>query len=237
MLPDHPEIVRFALRELPLKMEWINSLLGYPDGDLPDPLPGLIRGILEQAPDHTRIQGGYLIRDNIEISAEPAIRVDDLTFHPTSTVAHQVRAAEKMALFMITAGEGITEWSQQELTGGDPMAGYIIDLLGSEIVVAALDRMQEELAGIVGKAGLKTTNRYSPGDCGWPVTDQRKLFQLFPENFCGISLSESCLMHPIKSVSGIIGIGKQVRKTAHACDLCEMESCVYRYRRAVRSVP
>jgi hypothetical protein len=236
-LPDHPEIYRFNLGDLPLKMEWINSLLGYPDGDLPDPLPGMIRAILEEAPDHTRIEGGYLILDNLEISDEPAIRVEGLEFHPTRAISRQVRAAEQMAFFMITAGEGITGWSQQELTGGDPMAGYIIDLLGSEIVVAALDRMQEELAGTVGKAGLKTTNRYSPGDCGWPVTDQRKLFQLFPGDFCGISLSESCLMHPIKSVSGIIGIGSQVRKTAYACDLCEMESCVYRYRKEVRSVP
>ncbi len=106
------------------------------------------------------------------------------------------------------------------------MAGYIIDLIGSEIVVAALDRMQDELAGKMKSAGLNITNRYSPGDCGWPVTDQHKLFSLFPEKFCGISLSESSLMHPIKSVSGIIGIGKDVRKTAYACDLCEMETCV-----------
>jgi cobalamin-dependent methionine synthase I len=97
--------------------------------------------------------------------------------------------------------------------------------------------MQEDLAEKMSKEGFKITNRYSPGDCGWPVTDQQKLFTLFPENFCGISLSESSLMHPIKSVSGIIGIGQHVRKTAYACDLCEMDTCVYRYRKEVRSTP
>jgi hypothetical protein len=218
-------------------MEWINSLLGYPEGDLPEPLPDVIQNILKDAPEHTNILGGFLIMDQFEILAERNIQVNGLEFSPTKAIANQVRESEKLAFFMITAGEGITTWSQQELTQGDPMAGYIIDLLGSEIVVAALDRMQEDLAERMSKEGFKITNRYSPGDCGWPVTDQQKLFTLFPENFCGISLSESSLMHPIKSVSGIIGIGQHVRKTAYACDLCEMDTCVYRYRKEVRSTP
>ena len=218
-------------------MEWVESLLGYPEGNLPDPIPEVIHSIIKEAPEHTDIQGGWLITDQVAIRDEGKIQVDGLEFHPTKAIAHQVRASEKLAFFMFTAGEGIETWSRTELTEGDPMAGYIIDLIGSEIVVAALDRMQDELAGKMKSAGFNITNRYSPGDCGWPVTDQQKLFSLFPENFCGISLSESSLMHPIKSVSGIIGIGKDVRKTAYACDLCEMETCVYRYRKNIRSTP
>ena len=215
-------------------MEWVESLLGYPEGNLPEPIPEVINSIMEEAPAHTDIQGGYLIIDQFEILDKSNIKLDGLEFQPTKAIAHQVRSAEKLAFFMITAGEGITSWSRTELTEGDPMAGYIIDLMGSEIVVAALDRMQDDLAGKMKSAGFKITNRYSPGDCGWPVTDQQKLFSLFPKDFCGISLSESSLMHPIKSVSGIIGIGQYVRKTAYACDLCEMETCLYRNRKKIR---
>jgi len=218
-------------------MVWIETLLGYPEGNLPEPIPEIIDSIIEKAPEHTDIKGGYLIMDHFEINDESRIQVNGLEFHPTRAIAHQIRASEKLAFFMITAGEGITSWSQQELVEGDPMAGYIIDLIGSEIVVAALDRMHEDLAWKMGAADFKITNRYSPGDCGWPVSDQQKLFSLFPENFCGISLSESSLMHPIKSVSGIIGIGHHVTKTAYACDLCEMGTCVYRYRKEIRSAP
>jgi hypothetical protein len=218
-------------------MGWIHSLLGYPEGNLPEPIPGVIQSILEDAPDYTDIQGGYIIQEQFQMGNESVIQVDGLEFHPTKAVANQVKASDRLAFFMITAGEGITTWSQKELAQGDPMAGYIIDLLGSEIVAAALDKMAEDMAEKMSLKGFKITNRYSPGDCGWPVTDQHLLFSLFPENFCGISLSESSLMHPIKSVSGMIGIGKHVRKTAFACDLCEMESCVYRYRKETRSVP
>ncbi|MCK7538940.1 MAG: hypothetical protein MZV63_52410 [Marinilabiliales bacterium] len=46
------------------------------------------------------------------------------------------------------------------------------------------------------------TNRFSPGYCGWDVAEQHKLFSFFKDNFCGITLTESALMNPVKSVSG-----------------------------------
>ena len=78
------------------------------------------------------------------------------------------------------------------------------------------------------EAGLKITNRYSPGYCGWDVSEQKKLFKILPEKFCGIELTDSCLMHPIKSVSGIIGIGKSVKFNEYTCNLCDEADCLYR---------
>jgi hypothetical protein len=62
------------------------------------------------------------------------------------------------------------------------------------------------------------------------VADQHKLFSFFPENCCGVSLTESALMHPIKSVSGIIGLGKEVRYREYTCNLCGLAECFYRNR-------
>jgi hypothetical protein len=44
------------------------------------------------------------------------------------------------------------------------------------------------------------------------VAEQHKLFSLLPPGICGITLSDSALMHPIKSVSGITGIGKHCKQ-------------------------
>ncbi len=76
--------------------------------------------------------------------------------------------------------------------------------------------------------GLKITNRYSPGYCNWPLKDQRPLFAFVGENPTGIALSESCLMHPIKSVSGVIGIGTKARRRAYGCVICQNKTCIYR---------
>lgn len=84
--------------------------------------------------------------------------------------------------------------------------------------------MEEELAAFIEKRGWKHTNRYSPGYCGWHVSEQQKLFSLFPvASPCGIQLTDSSLMIPIKSVSGIIGVGSHVRKLEYTCGLCTYE--------------
>jgi hypothetical protein len=49
-----------------------------------------------------------------------------------------------------------------------------------------------------------------------------------PDNFCGIRLNVSALMDPEKSISGFIGIGKNVRYYPYTCGLCDMQDCIYR---------
>ena len=103
------------------------------------------------------------------------------------------------------------------------------DSLGSIIAEKAADCMELALQKEIGSRGWKHTNRFSPGYCGWHVSEQQKLFPLFPTPHpCGISLTDSSLMLPIKSVSGVIGLGENVRKLEYTCGLCSYEKC---YRR------
>ncbi|NSW95142.1 MAG: methionine synthase, partial [Bacteroidales bacterium] len=88
--------------------------------------------------------------------------------------------------------------------------------------------MQEDLERRLAAEGLNITNRFSPGYCGWDVAEQHKLFSLLPGNFCKIRLTESALMDPIKSVSGIIGAGLHVKRRPYTCNFCDMKDCIYR---------
>jgi hypothetical protein len=56
------------------------------------------------------------------------------------------------------------------------------------------------------------------------VSDQHDLFSLLPEDFCGIRLTESAMMVPVKSVSGIIGIGPGVERVDYQCKNCQQSS-------------
>ena len=133
-----------------------------------------------------------------------------------------------MAVFVCTAGEGFSTCSDKYNKEGDYLKGFIVDAFGSLVAERAMDYIQKELEKEAGKCGMLITNRYSPGYCNWQVQDQKQLFSLLPGNPCNISLSESCLMLPIKSVSGIIGIGEKVRKREYSCDICNNITCVYR---------
>lgn len=139
-----------------------------------------------------------------------------------------MEGAEKIAVFICTAGQGFSDYSGKYNKEGEYLKGYIVDTMGSVVVEKSMDFIQSELEKQVQSEGMKITNRYSPGYCNWPVDDQKQLFSLVPAHTCEISLSASCLMVPIKSVSGIIGIGRNVRKSSYSCDICNNLTCIYR---------
>ena len=153
-------------------------------------------------------------------------------FEVKPIIFSQIKKAGGAALFICTAGAGGGCESRRSMKEGDLLRGYVYDVIGSEVVENAADRMQEELRLEVAADGLKITNRFSPGYCGWDVAEQHKLFSFFPDNYCGITLTESALMNPVKSVSGLIGIGREVRYAPYKCHLCDDKNCIYRGKKS-----
>ena len=81
----------------------------------------------------------------------------------------------------------------------------------------------------IDKLGWKRTNRFSPGYCEWATDEQRMLVPLLGNpNPCRVRLNESALMWPVKSVSGIIGLGENVSYHDYACRLCQLTHCFRR---------
>ncbi len=113
--------------------------------------------------------------------------------------------AVSLALFAVTLGEEVSDRITGLFDAGELAEGYILDQVASFTA--------EELAGIAGQrfqAALGSNDGgtavlpYSPGYCGWNVTGQRALFAHLEPGELGITLNESCLMHPVKSVSGVL---------------------------------
>jgi len=232
-IPD-PLIYRYSFSDLPVNPGHLELLMGYEEGESPEPIAGMIGTIFSRAEDHAEIKGGIVLLEHFRISRQDHIIIRNIDFDIGKTIAGNLTGLDKIAFFLMTAGPGIESWSRQEIARGESLSGYLIDLLGSEIVESAADLMQAELENKISGEGYQTTNRYSPGYCGWQLNEQKKLFSLFPAGFCGITLSESSLMIPLKSVSGIIGIGRDVEKTDHICHLCDFQNCIYRDRRIIK---
>lgn len=185
--------------------------------------------VFEELPRISDIRGGYIIFDDMEIDrTEGKISIHNRMIEPRAQICGYMKNVEKLAVFICTAGDGFSRVSNAYNQKGDYLKGYITDTFGSIVVEKAIDYIQKNLEAEMQEQSLRITNRYSPGYCNWQLTDQRQLFSLLPQNQCGISLSESYLMHPIKSVSGIIGIGTDVRKNRYACDICNNTTCIYR---------
>lgn len=150
-------------------------------------------------------------------------------------IERQLKGSEAYALFICTAGIAFEEYQQQLKNANDMVHVFIADALGSVIAEHCADRMEESLQESIDKLGWHHTNRFSPGYCGWHVSQQQRLFPLFEGNTCGVTLTDSSLMLPIKSVSGIIGIGPDVRHLDYTCGLCDYQQC-YKRKRKVKSL-
>ncbi|MBV6427339.1 MAG: hypothetical protein KIPDCIKN_01856 [Haliscomenobacter sp.] len=224
---------RYQADDLLLPLEVLEGRMGYPAGQCPEYLRLLIREALQWAEEHSEIQGGLVVLEPVSLHKEThALMLGGVELEIQKILFGQLRKADAIALFLCTAGPAIGARAEELMRRGDFLEGYILDLIGSEIVEVAMDQIQDTLERELALTGLHITNRFSPGYCGWRVAEQQKLFSFFPKDFCGVTLTEHSLMQPIKSVSGIIGIGKDVRRKAYACQACEMAQCIYRGRAA-----
>ena len=225
------KIIRLPFRELAIDPHGTAPLLGYDDA-LPDDILAMVQEVIDETAGCFDICGGYQIFDRIDfIKDENHIRIENTDFITNKIVYHQLKHSERIAIFVCTAGKGISQWSKQMMPA-DPLKGFLADILGSVTVETAIDFIQQKFHNEMAQAGLKITNRYSPGYCGWVTSEQHKLFSLLPKDICGIRLTDSALMLPIKSVSGFIGIGANVRFNPYTCQLCEAIDCVYRNRKS-----
>lgn len=141
--------------------------------------------------------------------------------------------ADALALFAATLGSGVDEAIRTLFQRGDPAVGFVLDVIAS----GAADRLahltvQRFLAALEesGRSSARTRAlAYSPGYCGWHVSGQRALFDWLDPRSIGVGLTASCLMDPIKSVSGVLIAGRveihRFRPMFPFCDACATHDC------------
>jgi hypothetical protein len=219
----------FEFKELNLSASMVETVLGYKEGEDRELVSSLIIELLNESCEISNIKSQYTLFDDIQFdNIAKSIEINKISFQIKKIVFGQIKKSDSVAIFTCTAGEEIGIRSRKAMQERDFLRGYIYDVIGSEIVEAAADLMQADLERTMLNSGSKITNRYSPGYCNWDVAEQHKLFKLIPNNYCGIKLTQSALMDPVKSISGIIGVGKNVKYSRYTCSICGQADCVYR---------
>ncbi len=228
-----PTEYQLSFEELQVSKSCIEYVMGFAPGESPEPFDEIIDEVLQNAREHCDIRGAVQIIDNISLDPQDnKIKLDHTEFQTGQRITSLLEESESLAIFIVTAGKGIEQWMQECTVRGDTFSSYVIDVTGSEIVDLAALQLQNKLEQQMKRSGLKISDMFSPGYCGWPVSDQHALFSFFPEGSCGIHLTETYLMDPIKSISGIMGIGKDVRRNREDyCSHCGHTDCIYRGRR------
>lgn len=216
--------------QVPVDLKEIGSLLGNEMGGLDS--KDLTENLLSRCREILTPQAAFVWVEALEENSGDYISIEGWKFNTGRIIKKMLKGSESYAFLIATAGPGPESLARELLEKGDYLEGYITDLLASALVESITNQAQEHLRRMAADKGLLISNRYSPGYCSWDVSEQQKLFGLFPENFCGITLTDSSLMSPIKSVSAVLGIGPAMKYQEYTCEICSMKDCSYRKTRA-----
>ena len=112
----------------------------------------------------------------------------------------------------------------------DMLRAYIYQAVGAAMVEGWCDEVNELIRREAAERGLFTRPRFSPGYGDFPLQVQKDFEKVLNmPKAIGVSLSDSLLMTPTKSITAVIGLSKY-RTDCHnaGCEECNLaESCEF----------
>ena len=212
--------------------------------------------------EHQGIPPGTAVGDHIEDLYVEAGRVFAETVHPIGIVGDISRSdfaavyvgegrneadtpvgdiygqADHLALFVVTLGEHTCREIGLRFESNDFAVAGMLDAFASVAADKTADLVEHRFRATLNERQWDVRAggvlRYSPGYCGWHISGQRRLFQQLAPEQIGVTLRDSFLMEPLKSVSGVIIAGRRdIHKfpiTFGFCKQCETRSCRQRLR-------
>lgn len=194
------EVVRFPVDDcLPAAAD-VLAAQGVPaDRETSEPVAESLRDVLALFRD---LAAPITLLSDIPVPEFAAVYYGEGKNAPESPLATIFPRAEQLALFAVTIGERVGEEISRLFAVGQFDLGYLLDAVASNGTDRLAQKLQEHLAGQA--PNWTVFLRYSPGYCGWDITGQRQLFRTLRPEEIGITLRESCLMEPLKSISGVL---------------------------------
>lgn len=178
-----------------------------------DSLDGLISLALRLSRPRALYEVAY-----VGAKGQGAVEVAGITFN-SHILSENLEGAHKVFPYILTIGPELERAASAQ---GDLLRQYYLE----EIANIALEKAAAWLAGhLEQRFGVRGLSSLSPGSLAdWPITEQPKLFAIFgdTETLIGVRLTDSLLMVPRKSVSGIFFPSEE---GFVACELCDRERC------------
>jgi hypothetical protein len=143
-------------------------------------------------------------------------------------IAQHLSRSQVIIVMLCTIGSELDE-TVSSLFKVDPMSGLALDGVGSAAVENLAIQACNYFENQAKADGFKTTMPLNPGMVGWPVEDgQPQIFSLLDSDLINVSLTESCMMTPNKSLSMVLGLGNDVTAIGSSCDYCSLKGvCKY----------
>jgi hypothetical protein len=178
-----------------------------------------VTALVDQAREVARPKAVYT-EAFVEGRGDDTVRIGGITFS-SRVLRRKLETVERVFPYVATCGH---EMDGVALPAGDALVQFWWDTIKAECLAAARAHLFTQ---ITTRFRLGQTVRMSPGSGDvetWPIEQQRLLFSLLGgvTPHVGVTLTESCLMIPNKTVSGILFPTQEDFQT---CQVCHRDPC------------
>lgn len=143
---------------------------------------------------------------------------------PSRDLARNLKGCEKAILFAATVGPQL-DMLIARYSRISPAKALLFNAIGAERIESLCDLFCNEQKA----QGLCLRPRFSPGYGDLPLSFQKDIFRALDcPGKIGLTLNESLVMSPSKSVTALIGIGNQNCAQSNRCAACAKSDCAYR---------
>jgi len=165
----------------------------------------------------------------LEREGEDTFRIEGVAF-PSRSLARNLAGCREVCLMAATVGMAPDRLSARASAGGKVSRAVIVQAAGAALIEAWCDQVNETIRKEAAERGGFLRPRFSPGYGDLALSHQTELFRLLNvQKTIGVTLTESLLMMPSKSVTALIGVSAEdARCTPQGCEACgRAEGCAY----------
>lgn len=120
-------------------------------------------------------------------------------------LGRNLAGCSKVALLAATIGPQVDALIRRH-SSLDPVYASILQATGAMYIEELVDLVNSEIKKIAEAQGLKTKPRYSPGYGDVSLEVQKDFFRLLPCTRIGLTLMDTLIMAPEKSVTAFVGL-------------------------------
>ena len=176
-------------------------------------------GLLESA-EEIGLPKALYKESYVEERTDDTVTMDGVTF-TSRALRDNLEGINRVFPYIVTCGNEIDE---EDLTEGDFLKRFWLDSIKEELLKAGRLYLRDLLQKRY-RVGKTSTMNPGSGDVAvWPIQQQKELFSLIGnvDKLIGVTLTDSFLMMPNKTVSGIRFPNEVGFET---CELCHREDC------------
>ncbi|HVB85559.1 MAG TPA: hypothetical protein VNK23_02700 [Candidatus Dormibacteraeota bacterium] len=183
----------------------------------------LLSDLLEQIELHNWIQPriSFQVHPIVARSREQfTLRGGSRIFSPM--LEHYLPAATQVAAGVCTIGDAIENQVRADFAASDRLRAVMLDEIGTLALYRLGDQLEKTIHGEAARLGIEASGALNPGEDTFPITQQETVLELAGGAAIGISYTTTGMLRPRKTLSMILGLGKQMRKWSRGerCAVC-----------------